>query len=195
VRPARSGESGYALVALLAAATIGAIVMATAIPSWRYVMKNEREEELLFRGDQIAKAIERFQRKRGNALPTSIDLLVKEKFLRKAYKDPMTPDGKWRMLRPGEPIPVSTTNRGSASPTPRPSPTPQPGGGIGGPQTVVGPFNGVVSHNTEKSLRLLNGQDSYDRWFFIAGQQRWVGKTPGPQRGPGPSPTPRQSPK
>ena len=69
-----SGEGGYAMAALVAAVTIMLIVMAAALPSWKYVMKNDREEELLFRGNQIAEAIERYQKKRGNLLPTSIDL-------------------------------------------------------------------------------------------------------------------------
>ncbi len=195
---ARPGERGYALAALLAAITIMMIALAAALPSWKYVVKNEREEELLFRGGQIADAIKIYQRKRGNALPTSIDLLVKEKCLRKAYKDPMTKDGKWRLLRPGE---VAFALPGQQRPGARPSPSPSPGagtsrpGGLGGPQTSVGPFNGVASLSTEKSLRLFVGQDQYNKWLFIANQPRWVGKPPGPRLAPGvprPSATPRK---
>lgn len=184
---AKPGERGYAMAALLAGITIMMVALAAALPSWRYVMKNEREEELLFRGGQIADAIKIYQRKRGNALPTSIDLLVKEKCLRKAYKDPMTPDGKWRMLRPGE---VAFPPPGQQKPNPTASPTPSPtrSPGLGGPQTSVGPFNGVASRSTEKSLRLFVGQDQYNKWLFIANQPRWVGKPPGVRLTPGTPP-------
>ena len=88
----------------MAAVTIMLIMMAAAVPSWRYVMKNDAEEELIFRGGEIADAIARYQARNGNALPPSLEVLVKGKFLRREYKDPMTKDGRWRFIRPGETI-------------------------------------------------------------------------------------------
>jgi type II secretory pathway pseudopilin PulG len=99
-----SREDGYSLVTLMVAVAIMLIMMTAAVPSWRYLMKNDREEELISRGGEIADAIARYQRKNGNALPPSLEVLVKGKFLRHAYKDPMTKDGKWRFIRPGEPM-------------------------------------------------------------------------------------------
>jgi type II secretory pathway pseudopilin PulG len=100
----RRREAGYSLVALMASVAVMLIMMTAAIPSWRYLMKNDREEELIARGGEIADAIMRYQRRNGNALPPSLEALVKGKFLRRAYKDPMTKDGKWRLIRPGEAI-------------------------------------------------------------------------------------------
>jgi type II secretory pathway pseudopilin PulG len=194
-------EAGYALVALLAAITVMMIAMAAALPSWRYVMKNEREEELLFRGEQIAKGIERCQAKM-KIVPTSIDMLLKNKCLRKAYKDPMTADGKWRLLPPGGVLPAQGAGQGTrplGSASPSPSPTPAISGsrlgGSGG--NAIGPFTGVVSRSKEKSLRLFVGPgqgpgDEYDKWFFIAGTQFTIGKSQIPNLG-GP-PRPGQSP-
>ena len=102
--PPRRAEAGYTLVALMASVTIMLILMAAAVPSWRYVMKNDAEEELIFRGGQIADAIARYQQRNGNALPPSLEVLVKGRYLRKEYKDPMTKDGKWRLIRQGESI-------------------------------------------------------------------------------------------
>ena len=65
----RRGESGFSLVALMAGITIMLILMAVAVPSWQHVMQDDREQELLFRGGQIADAIGRFQKKNGGALP------------------------------------------------------------------------------------------------------------------------------
>jgi len=92
------------MVALLAAVAVMMVLMAAAVPSWRYVMRNDSEEELLFRGGEIADAIARYQRRNGNALPSSLEVLMKGKFLRRAYKDPMTKHGRWRFLRQGEAI-------------------------------------------------------------------------------------------
>ena len=85
---AGSGERGFALVALLTALTVTLIAMSVAAPTWRYVVQNDKEEELLYRGGQIADAISRYQRKNGSSFPPSLDILVKQKFLRQAYKDP-----------------------------------------------------------------------------------------------------------
>jgi len=109
----RARQAGYALVALMVTVTVMMVMMAAAVPSWRYLMKNDREEELIFRGGEIADAIGRYQKKNANTLPTSLDVLVKGKFLRKAYKDPMTKDGKWRFLRQGETIAAAASVPGA----------------------------------------------------------------------------------
>ena len=90
------------MVALMAAVAVMMIMLAAAVPSWRYVTRNDAEEELIFRGGEIADAIARFQRRNANALPPSLEVLVKGKFLRRPYKDPMTKHGRWRFIRPGE---------------------------------------------------------------------------------------------
>jgi len=83
------------------------IFMAAAVPAWEYVIQREREEELLWRGRQYVQAIRRYQQKYPGAFPANIDVLVEEKFLRKAYKDPMNrgEDGEsdWRILRQNSP--------------------------------------------------------------------------------------------
>lgn len=176
----RAGERGYSLVALMAGITILSIATAIALPAWKYVIKNDREEELLFRGGQIADAIRRYQTKNGNALPASLEVLVKGKFLRKPFKDPMTGED-WRLIRQGEimgggrppgPSPSPGASPGLASPRPSPSPSP------GGRSTIgsVGTFVGVASRSTDSSIRLFNNRQRYDEWWFVAGQPRVVGR-------------------
>jgi type II secretory pathway pseudopilin PulG len=114
-RAERDRQAGFSIPVLLAGITIMFILMAAAVPTWKYVMKNDREEELYFRGDQIARAIERYQRKNANSLPTTLEMLVKGKYLRKIYKDPFSKDGKWRIIHPGEAVlPVGTQKSGAA---------------------------------------------------------------------------------
>jgi len=180
----RRSEAGYALVALVAAVTVMLIGLGAAAPTWRYVMQDDREQELIFRGTQIADAVARYQKKHGNALPVSLEVLVKGKFLRKEWKDPMTKDGTWRFVRPGEGI-APITARTSPPPTTRP-----PGPGVA-TRTRFGGILGVASLSDRQSLRLFNGSQRYSEWVFAVGQPRVVGKSP---TVPGPRPAPRATP-
>lgn len=176
------------MVALIATIAIMLILMAAAAPSWRYVMQNEREEELLFRGGEIADAIARYQRKNGNALPVSLEVLVKGRFLRRAYKDPMTKSGEWRLLRPGEAtFPVTPGGpRAGGSPTTTTTTTSTRPSAFSRPGQTLGPFQGVASTSTDKSLRVFNGRTRYNEWLFLPGQPRVVGRPVGtPMRPPG----------
>jgi hypothetical protein len=64
--------------------------------------KRDREEDLIWRGEQYARAVKLFYRKNGR-FPQKIDDLTKEqnnvRFLRRAYEDPMNDeDGSWRLI-------------------------------------------------------------------------------------------------
>jgi type II secretory pathway pseudopilin PulG len=201
-------EAGYSMVVLMASIAIMLILLGAATPGWRYLTKNDREEELIFRGGQIADAIQRYQRKNGNALPPSLEVLVKGKFLRKAYTDPMVPDGKWHFLRPGEALvpgansgapgatqPGQLGQPGGMSPGPGPAPTPTPtppGTTTGGRTTGDAPFGstiqGVASRSTDHGLRIFNGRERYNEWLFVPGQPRIIGRPMAPLA-PGGGPT------
>jgi len=166
----------------MATVAIMLILMSAAVPSWRYVMKDDAEQELIFRGGEIADAIARYQRKNGNALPPSLEVLVKGKYLRREYKDPMTKDGKWRFIRPGEavggvraPGQAGLGGTTTTTTTTRPSAFSRSG-------TTLGAIQGVASTSTDKSLRVFNGRTRYDEWIFLPGQPRVIGRalTPGP---------------
>jgi type II secretory pathway pseudopilin PulG len=117
----RTSEAGYAMAALLVSIAIMGIVATMALPAWRQAAKREKEAELFFRAGQYAHAIEKFRRKTGGgAYPPDIDFLVRQKYLRKKYKDPMTKDGEWRIVTPQELQAggVGTGRAGSSSPLP-----------------------------------------------------------------------------
>ncbi|MFI5042520.1 MAG: hypothetical protein ACHQNA_11855, partial [Acidimicrobiales bacterium] len=166
----------------MGAITLMLIAMGVAAPTWQHVMQDDREQELLYRGGAIADGIGRYQKKHGGTLPVSLDVLVKGRFLRRAYKDPMTRDGQWRFIRQGEAIAPQLpggTRPGNPSPTPQPSPSPTSmgiGGGAAG--APIGGFVGVASRSTKASLRILNNAKTYDAWLFIAGRPRVVGRQP-----------------
>ena len=186
------GEAGVSMPALLAMLAIMALALMLALPSWRYLETDEKEVELIFRGRQISNAISRFQRKNGNAFPVSFEQLVQGHFLRKAYKDPMTKAGRWRILRPGEAaaavpgaprIPGSPGPKGGG-PTPSPSATPVFGDST---TTPGGPIAGVTSTSTEESRRSVNGVRRYNQWVFAPNVPFILGAQPlsrGPAGGP-----------
>ena len=92
------------MAALLVAMSVMAIVLSVAAPIWQTAAQREREAELVFRGEQYAHAVALFQRKYAGGFPPNLDILLKERFLRKRYKDPMAPDGEFQLLYAGQPL-------------------------------------------------------------------------------------------
>jgi type II secretory pathway pseudopilin PulG len=91
---------GFAYIALLVAIIIIGISLGAAGKYWSNVMLREKEEELLFRGEQYRKAIDSYASVRPGVkkdFPSSIDDLLKDsrsaagkRHLRQKYKDPIT---------------------------------------------------------------------------------------------------------
>ena len=78
------------MAVLLVAMAVMAVMMTVAMPVWKQASQREKEQELIFRGLQYSRAIGLFERKYANTPPPTLDVLVKERFLRKKYKDPIT---------------------------------------------------------------------------------------------------------
>jgi type II secretory pathway pseudopilin PulG len=97
----REDIPGFALLLVMVAAAVILISLTAALPSIYQEGRREREEELIFRGKQYARAIAGFHQK-FQRWPTSIQDLTRVtngfRFLRKEYADPMTPNGKWRFI-------------------------------------------------------------------------------------------------
>jgi type II secretory pathway pseudopilin PulG len=92
-------QKGFTYIALLAAIVIIGITLGSAAKSWQNISQREKEEELLFRGNQYRMAIERYYNALPgrHQLPNSIDVLLKDertpvgkRHLRQQYKDPIT---------------------------------------------------------------------------------------------------------
>jgi type II secretory pathway pseudopilin PulG len=173
------GDRGIAMAALLVALAVMSVLMTAVLPAWRHQAKREKEAELVFRGEQYVRAIRLWEMKMGpGSRPPTFDMMVQQKFLRKKYKDPMTPDGEFQPLfagtnlpQPGGPQPGG---RGRG-PSPQ-QPPPQPGGfgpGPIGPQPgAIGQSGGagilgVASKSKDASIRIYNGGAHYNEWRFI----------------------------
>lgn len=92
-----TSQDGYAMAALLIAMSVMAVFMTVALPVWNTQAQREKEAELVFRGEQYARAVMLYQRKFANALPPSLDVLLNDRYLRKKYKDPVT-GGDFQLL-------------------------------------------------------------------------------------------------
>lgn len=160
-----NGERGYAMAALLVGLFIMGVMATVAMPVWTQAGRREKEAELVFRGEQYARAIGLYQRKMGpGTLPPNLDLLVDQKFLRRRFTDPIT--GK-----AFAPINAATAQAAGLANTPGgrgPAGT-GPGGTGGGAGTAAGSGGivGVVSASDAASLRLYNGRDHYNQWAFV----------------------------
>ena len=189
-------EGGYAMAALLVALGIMAVMMTVAMPVWKQAAQREKEEELVFRGQQYVHAITLFSRKYANQFPPNIDVLVRERFLRKKFKDPITntdfqPIPAGQQGTPGISAPAgqrgqrqSDTGGRESSPGPTAGRGPASTFGASTPTTGGGGAGiiGVMSKSKDKSIRLYNGRSHYNEWVFVYTAQN---QTPGAGGAPG----------
>ena len=179
------------MAVLLVAMAVMLTLMTVAMPVWRQQARREREEELLFRLKQYAHALALYQRRVPGGSPGTIDDLVKQRYLRRKYLDPMT--GKdFAILRVGQVSPGMTNpgmnlspdgrsisfrsqaggaqsgsgggGRTSTTPATAPPGLVQPGvlgGAAGG---AVGGIRAVVSTSKDTSIRTWKGRTQYDQW-------------------------------
>jgi len=188
-------SDGYAMAALLVGLGVMAVLMSVALPVWRTAARREKEAELVFRGEQYARAVALFQRKFAGAYPPSLDVLVEQRFIRRKYKDPITgedfvpltqgsqiagtpgmPAGQaGGQTRPGAPSQIGGSQRRPTGVGPIPTPG-RPGQPFGG---VAGGIVGVTSKSTEKSIKLYRGRGRYNEWVFVYTQATGVPGAPG----------------
>jgi len=160
------------MAALLVAMSVMAVLMGALLPQWTTLATREKEQELVFRGQQYARAIGLFQRKFANTAPPTIDVLVEQRFLRKKYKDPITNDD-FQPIYANQPPPGAggapgnqPGQRAGANPGTPARPGLQMGFNSTG-ATSAGGIIGVTSKSTETSLRLYNGRSKYNEWAFV----------------------------
>jgi type II secretory pathway pseudopilin PulG len=193
-------ERGYAMAALLVALGVMAVIWTMAVPTWRHMIQRDREDELVFRGQQYARAIALFQRKYASTFPPNLDVLLDQKFLRRRYTDPVAKgeDKTFQLLyqnsqgaAPGQLGQGQPAGQGSQT---SPGPLPRPGQAGG----MAGGIIGVVSKSRESSIRVYNGRTRYNEWQFLAveatqrpgGGGAGAGGRPPGGRNPGDRPAP-----
>ncbi len=176
----RDADRGYTMVGVVIFIAILTIVIAAVGPSISAIMKRDREEELLFRGKQYARAIALFQRRYGR-YPTSLKEMYASRphTLRKLWKEPMCNCSDWKLLIQGQPDSASFADQ-NVDPSNRPPSTygklvrttPLPSIWPLGPDNQpinLGPIVGVRSKLHQQALREWRGRKYYDEWRFVVG--------------------------
>jgi type II secretory pathway pseudopilin PulG len=143
-------SKGFTLAALMVAIGVMTIMLAVAATIWSRVAQREREEELIFRGNQYVTAIGRFYRKY-QRLPVTLAELSETRCIRKLYPDPMTKDGQWNLIY-FFPTDMSTGKVAQILDESK---------NISG-KTIVG----VASRSTKKALRPYKDKWFYNEWQF-----------------------------
>ena len=115
------------LLAVLFMMAMMVIVAMAMAPSLVQQVKRDREEEMIHRGTEYARAVKKFYKKFGR-YPGKLEQLDNTnqiRFLRRRFKDPLTKDGQWKLLHYGDVQSIVAT------------------GGMGMPSAALGAQGGV----------------------------------------------------
>lgn len=154
-KTAHSPQQGYVLIVMLLFFVLMAISMTAAAPAMMQRIRRDREGELIHRGKQYARAIKLYYRKFGR-YPVRLEDLEGAnnlRFLRRRYKDPMTPGGEWRLIHYGEAqlnMPSNPLLPGATA----------PGAGAGASPGVAGPGASSSFANTFSTGSSAFGQNN-----------------------------------
>jgi type II secretory pathway pseudopilin PulG len=187
-------QDGYMLLVVLLMVFFMALAAMAVAPSVVQQARRDKEQEMIHRGAQYARAIKKYVRKFGR-YPTRLEELENTnniRFLRQRYKDPMSPDGKgeWHLIHYGEvqmgaggvggigglqgaPPAGGAGRPAGQSPSAFGGPTTPGqsqsafGGAFSGGTFGGGPIIGVSSTSEKQSLREFNGKNHYNQWQFI----------------------------
>ncbi|HMN02927.1 MULTISPECIES: type II secretion system protein [Geobacter] len=161
-----ASSGGFTFVGALMIVILMGIMLGIVGQSWQMVMKREREEELLFRGNQYRIALEQWHTptRSGGGAPRPLndlkDLLKdpqsarRQKYLRRLYKDPITGEDFATIVQPGKGI-VGVMSTSDKEP--------------------------LKKTNFPDELATFENQDQYKKWVFTigapAGQQNQGART------------------
>ncbi len=104
-----SREGGFTYLGLLVIILIMGVVLASAGEVWHMAMKREKEQELLFVGNQFRQAIRLYYERTppmAQRYPMRLEDLLgdprypsTQRYLRKIYADPITGSTKWGLVK------------------------------------------------------------------------------------------------
>lgn len=138
----RRAQGGFTYLMLIWWVAISGVMLAALADNWSHAMRRQREAELVFRGEQIRKAIDAYHKV---ALPGGVsqwpvqleDLLEDRRgpvvvhHLRRVWPDPITGKPRWGVIREGAGI------------------------------------KGVYSESPTRPLAAPDGVSQYKQWLFV----------------------------
>ena len=102
-------EHGFTYIALLILVAVMGVALATTGKVWSTAMKREKEQELIFVGDQFRNAITLYSRRspgQSASYPVSLEDLLRDpryadtrRYLRKIYLDPISNSMEWGLIK------------------------------------------------------------------------------------------------
>ena len=148
--------------------------MSALLPVWSHMATREKEEELIFRGKQYARAIGLFQRKFANTRRRRSTCWSSNGFSGRNTKtrSPTTTSSRFTPIRPRCRRPAAVrppSGRGSRpaqrSALPRSRPLQSGFGSTGA--GAQGGMIGVTSKSKDASIKIYNGRTQYNEWAFV----------------------------
>jgi type II secretory pathway pseudopilin PulG len=197
----RKSQSGMSLLAVMAVMTLFAISLLAVAPTIQQGIQRERELESIRRGEEIADAIRQYVIFYQGKLPDSMDDLLeglpqgtkKRQILRpSAAVDPLSEDGKWRLIEPTTPAFVQFSRRVQVYNNGLLPSNPQPSQFLDRYAAILvntvdtqseedlkddsseeieiktdkAPFIGVASQSRSKSIIAYYGIENHSKWIF-----------------------------
>ncbi len=168
-------KKGYILTATIVMVVILSISMAMIAEKWTYVVKREKENELLFRGEQYAQAIRKFYLTH-KRYPFSLDELIESypRCIRKLYKEPFSKNGEWGIiylsdLASGKVFKKhqNTNSNGDKNSSPHPIPVGKIYNRASQP-LITGQIVGVYSKSKDRPYKDFMKGETYSDWKFVA---------------------------
>lgn len=105
----KKDERGFTFIALLIFIAIMSVGLMATVEVWNTAMQRDKEQELLFAGNQIRNAITMYYNQApgpAGRFPTSLEDLLKDprypmpkRYLRKLYPDPITNSSNWELVK------------------------------------------------------------------------------------------------
>lgn len=167
------------MAAVMVILAIMMILSTIAVQDWADVVRRDNEAEMMFRAQEIVRAILRFQRDQGGQQLTELQQLMEpgsrgQYFLRRLYDDPLVKDGKWALLYAGPNGSIVDPNSVAAAEgvvlgenLPLEAVGGVQSGFSGGPREAAGlPIIGVRTLSTDKPFRVYRGMQDYAQWLF-----------------------------
>jgi hypothetical protein len=150
---------GYTLsVLLVMMVTVGVLIVNRAHLWAPTQINREREAELIYRGEHLARGIAAYRQKRGR-FPTSLVEVadVRPRIIRQVYNDPVSETGQWIFLYN---VPTSTSGNNEGL-----------------------PIVGLRSSSNKDAIKVYRGKSLHSDWEFSALDPLLTGLPPDQNRG------------
>lgn len=126
IAPRRAPQRGFSYIGLLIGVAIMGVMLSAIGEAWQITRQREKEDELLYVGDQFRIAIGNYYQQtpgRAKQLPASLQDLLKDprypntrRYLRKIYVDPMTGNADWGLIKAANGAIFGVFSRSEAEP-------------------------------------------------------------------------------